>query len=367
MNKKNLFLIVLAVLLQAPQLLIAQPQYKLKPKRDSSLIYPDEHHFRNLRQLTFGGDNAEAYFGFDNEHVIFQRTHAAEGLACDQIFYGKLPEEAGEMFDYKMVSTGKGRTTCAYLLPDKKHVLYASTHLGADTCPPVPDRQKLKKYVWPIYDSYDIFVADLEGNIVRQLTNEPGYDAEAVISPKGDKIIFSSMRNGDLDLYLMDLDGSNVKQITHELGYDGGAWFSPDGSKIVWRASRPQTEQEKKEYKDLLAQGLVMPTNMEVFVANADGTNVQQVTKLGKANWAPNFMPDGKRIIFASNHAYERGFPFNMYIINIDGTGLKKISHDGGFDAFPMFSPDGKKLIFSSNRHNGGGNDTNVFICDWVE
>ncbi|RYZ53088.1 MAG: hypothetical protein EOP49_08025 [Sphingobacteriales bacterium] len=345
----------------------AGAQQKMDTTGKNKLVYADEKHFKNVRQLTFGGDNAEAYFGFDNDHIVFQRTNAKEGLKCDQIFYGEIPDKDKKPFKYKMVSTGKGRTTCSYLMPDMKHVVYASTHLGADTCPPVPDRKVVKKYVWPIYESYDIFVSDLKGNVVKQLTTEPGYDGEAVVSPKGDKILFTSMRNGDLDMYTMNLDGSDVKQITTELGYDGGAWFSPDGTKIVWRASRPKTETEIKEYKDLLAQGLVMPTNMEVFVANADGSDVKQVTSLGKANWAPNFMPDGKRIIFASNHEYERGFPFNMYIINIDGSGLKKISHDGGFDAFPMFSPNGKKLIFSSNRNNGGTNDTNLFICDWVE
>ena len=346
----------------------AQAQRPQAAKADAgTLVYPDEKHFKNIQQLTFGGDNAEAYFGFDNENIVFQRTNKSEGLMCDQIFFGEIPKSSKEKFDYKLVSTGKGRTTCAYIMPDKKHVLYASTHLGADTCPPVPDRNILKKYVWPIYESYDIFVADLNGKVTSQLTKEPGYDGEATISPKGDKIIFTSVRNGDLDLYLMDIDGGNVKQITTDLGYDGGAWFSPDGSQIVWRASRPKTDHEVKEYKDLLDQGLVMPTNMEVFVANADGSNVRQVTTLGKANWAPNFMPDGKRIIFASNHEYPRGFPFNMYTINIDGSGLKKISHDGGFDAFPMFSPNGKKLIFSSNRNNGGTHDTNLFICDWVE
>jgi Tol biopolymer transport system component len=252
-------------------------------------------------------------------------------------------------------------------MPNGKEVVFASTHLGSKDCPPVPDRSVIKKYVWPVYESFDIFVSDLDGNVKRQLTKEPGYDAEAVVSPNKDKIMFTSMRGGDLDLYVMDMDGSNVKQLTKELGYDGGAWFSPDGTKIVWRASRPKTEEEIKEYKDLLAKGLVAPTNMEVFVANADGSDAKQVTNLGKANWAPNFMPDGKRIIFASNHEYARGFPFNMYIINMDGTGLQKISHDGGFDAFPMFSPDGKKLIFSSNRNNGGSRDTNVFICDWVD
>ncbi|OSZ79679.1 hypothetical protein CAP35_14850 [Chitinophagaceae bacterium IBVUCB1] len=336
-------------------------------KYEGKLVYDDEKHFKNVRQLTFGGDNAEAYFGPDGKAIIFQRTNPKEGLNCDQIFYAKLPKSATDKFEYSLVSTGKGRTTCAYIMPDRKSVVYASTHLGGDTCPPVPDRKVLKKYVWPIYDSYDIFVADLKGNIIKQLTTEAGYDAEAVVSPKGDKIIFTSTRNGDLDLYVMDIDGKNVKQITTDLGYDGGAWFSPDGKKIVWRASRPKTEEEIKEYKSLLAQGLVAPTNMEVFIANADGSNVQQVTKLGKANWAPNFTADGKRIIFASNHEYPRGFPFNMYLINFDGTGLEKISHDGGFDAFPMFSPDGRKLIFSSNRNNGGTNETNLFICDWVE
>ncbi|GAA4469873.1 hypothetical protein GCM10023093_30070 [Nemorincola caseinilytica] len=335
--------------------------------QDKPLTYPDEKHFRNIRQLTFGGDNAEAYFGFDNEHVTFQRTDAKDGVPCDQIFYGTIPASGKKKFSYKLVSTGKGRTTCAYLMPDMKHFLYASTHMAADSCPPVPDRSKIKKYVWPIYDSYDIYVADLKGNITKRLTNTPGYDAEGTVSPDGKKIVFTSMRNGDIDLYTMNIDGTDVKQITTTTGYDGGACFSPDSKMITWRASRPKTEEQVKEYKDLLAQGLVMPTNMEVFVANADGSNARQVTSLGKANWAPSFAPDGKRLIFASNHEHERGFPFNLYLVNIDGTGLERISNDAGFDAFPMFSPDGKKLIFSSNRNNGGNRDTNVFICDWVE
>ncbi len=332
-----------------------------------SLTYPDERHFKNMRQLTTGGDNAEAYFGFDNEHITFQRRNPAEHVDCDQIFYGSIPTTDTGRFNYKLVSTGLGRTTCAYLMPDHKHFLYASTHKADKACPPEPDRQKIKKYVWPIYDSYDIYEADFNGHIVKQLTKSPGYDAEATVSPKGDRIIFTSMRNGDIDLYTMKLDGSDVKQITHDLGYDGGACFSPDGKKIVWRASRPTTPDDIKEYKDLLAQGLVAPTKMEVFVANADGSDAHQVTHLGKANWAPSFTPSGKQIVFASDYEYERGFPFNLYLVNLDGTGLERISHDGSFDAFPMFSPDGKKFIFSSNRNNGGGHDTNVFICDWVD
>lgn len=334
---------------------------------NSTLHYNDEKHFKNIRQLTFGGDNAEAYFGPDGKAIVFQKTNAKEDVPCDQIYYAELPKKESDSFHPRLVSTGTGRTTCPYILPDKKSVIYASTHLASKECPPVPDRREVKKYVWPIYPEYDLFVADLKGNIQKRLTDYEGYDAEAVVSPKGDKILFTSMRTGDLELFTMNLDGSNVKQITHDLGYDGGAWFSPDGKKIVWRASRPKTEAEVQEYTDLLKKGLVMPTQMEVFIADADGSNIQQVTHLGKANWAPNFTPDGKHIIFASNHEYERGFPFNLYIVNLDGSGMEKISHDGGFDAFPMFSPDGKKLIFSSNRNNGGTRDTNLFIVDWVK
>lgn len=331
-----------------------------------AIHYPGEHHFKNIRQLTFGGDNAEAYFSFDGKYVVYQRTDPSNGIMCDQIWMGKIPEE-GETFAPKLVSTGTGRTTCAYFYPDGKHILYASTHLGSEDCPPVPDKEKMKRYIWPIYESFDIFKADTSGKIVKQLTNTPGYDAEATISPKGDKIVFTSMRNGDLDLYTMDLDGSNVKQITFELGYDGGAWFSPDGTKILWRASRPKTNEEIMDYKDLLSKGLVAPTEMEVWIANADGSDAKQITFLDKANWAPNFMPDGKHVIFCSNHEYARGFPFNMYITDTNGKGLEKISRDNGFDAFPMFSPDGKKILFSSNRNNGGTHSTNIFIADWID
>ncbi len=333
-----------------------------------TLRYPEETHLKNIQQLTFGGDNAEAYWSFDGKWIVFQRTNPKEGLNCDQIFIGKVPRKTGEKFEYRMISSGKGRTTCPYFTKDGKHIIYASTHLGADACPPVPDRTKYgNKYIWPLYDSYDIFMADLDGKIVKQLTHSKGYDAEGTLSPDGKKMIYTSDKDGDIDLYIMDLESGDEKRVTNILGYDGGAWFSPDGTKIIWRASRPKTDAEVKDYKSLLAENLVAPTNMEVYVANADGSNVRQVTRYGQANWAPAFMPDSKRIIFASNHEYPRGFPFNLYTINEDGTDLQKISRDKGFDAFPMFSPDGKKVIFCSNRYNGGGRDTNVFIADWIE
>ena len=267
----------------------------------------------------------------------------------------------------KLISTGKGRTTCSFFLPGDKLVLYASTHEKDEKCPAEPERKPGSPYLWPIYDSYDIYVASLNGKIKSKLTNNPGYDAEATVSPKGDRIVFTSMRSGDLELWTMKTDGSDLKQITKELGYDGGAFFSPDGSKIVFRASRPKTKEEISTYKKYLAQGLVAPTAMEIFVCNADGSELKQVTHLGKANWAPFFHPSGKKIIFSSNHASTKGFQFNLYMIDIDGKHLEKITHDTVFDSFPMFSPDGKTIIFSSNRDNKGTKDTNLFIADWID
>lgn len=360
MHKRILFSLAIISLAFAAQSQTTTPD---------SVHFAGEKHFKNIRQLTFGGDNAEAYWSYDGKYIIFQRTNPKEGLNCDQIFIGKVPQKENEPFTYRMVSSGKGRTTCAFFLPDGKHFIYASTHKGGDDCPPTPDRAKYgNKYIWPLYDSYDIYMAEVAtGKIVKQLTTAKGYDAEATLSRDGKKMIYCSDKDGDLDLYVMDLATGKEKRVTNTLGYDGGAWFSPDGTKIVWRASRPQTDAEIKEYKELLAEGMVAPTHMEVYVADADGKNAHAITALEQANWAPNFTPDGKHIIFCSNHEYKRGFPFNMYLTDINGKGLEKISRDKGFDAFPMFSPDGKKIIFASNRNNGGTRDTNLFMADWVE
>lgn len=329
-----------------------------------TLRYANEKHLQNVRQLTFGGDNAEAYFSFNGKMLSFQATNEKWGAPCDQIFY--MPSSGTNGAKPPLISTGKGRTTCSYFLPDNKHILFASTHKASDSCPEAP-RSVGGKYVWGIFPDFDIYIADLKGNIIRQLTDSPGYDAEATISPDGKKIVFTSTRSGDLELYTMDLDGSNVHQVTNELGYDGGAFFSPDSKKLIFRASRPKTEEAVKTYKELLAQGLVQPTEMELFTCNADGSDLRQITHLGKANWAPYFHPSGKKILFSSNHKSETGRSFNIFAINIDGTGLEQITYDNTFDAFPMFSPDGRKIAFSSNRFNGGTRDTNVFIADWVE
>lgn len=330
--------------------------------------YPQEKHLTNIKQLTFGGDNAEAYWSFDGKKLVFQATNPAWDLSCDQIFTMNISDDLSNGSKPQLISTGLGRTTCSYFLPGDSTIVYSSTHIGNKDCPTVPKKEDHGgKYVWPVYETFDIFVADVNGKMVKQLTDEAGYDAEPTVSPKGDKIVFTSTRSGDLELYTMNIDGSDVKQVTNELGYDGGAFFSPDGTKLIFRSSRPKTEVEIKEYKDLLAQGLVMPTNMELYVCNIDGSDMKKITNLGSANWAPFFHPNGKKVLFSTNHHKENHDGFNLFMINVDGSGLEQITFDAVFDAFPMFSPNGKQLVFSSNRNNGGTHETNLFLADWVE
>jgi Tol biopolymer transport system component len=324
----------------------------------------EEVHLANTKQLTFGGDNAEAYWSFDNKSLVFQTKYNKWGAECDQIYTMPIGQDLSDGTIPQLISTGFGRTTCSYFMPGDTTIIYASTHLGDSACPVEPPRGD--KYVWPVYSDFDIFVADLKGNLKKQLTFRDGYDAEATVSPKGDLIVFTSDRSGDLELYTMNIDGSDIKQVTSELGYDGGAFFSPDGTKLIFRASRPRTELEKKEYKDLLAKGLVQPTAMELFICNVDGSDMKQITNLGGANWAPFFHPSGNKVIFSSNHI-TKSFPFNLFMINLDGSGLEQITYDKAFDSFPMFSPDGKRIVFSSNRDNGGGRSTNMFVADWVD
>ena len=333
----------------------------------SKIHYENESHLKNVKQLTYQGDNAEAYWSFDDSKLIFQAKNIKWGAACDQIFITDTNNYSMKTEIPNLISTGFGRTTCSYFLPGDTTILYASTHLSDSLCPPEPQRRSDGKYVWPIYASFDIFISDLDGNIVQQLTNTDGYDAEATVSPSGDKIVFTSIRSGDLELYVCDIDGSNLLQVTNQLGYDGGAFFSNDGKKLIFRASRPKTEIEKKEYKQLLSEGVVKPTEMELYTCNIDGSDLKQITYLGGANWAPFFHPSDEKIIFSSNHKSQRGFPFNLFMIDISGDNLEQITYDDTFDAFPVFSNDGSKIVFSSNRNNGETRYTNLFIADWVD
>ena len=315
-----------------------------------------EVHLANIQQLTFAGENAEAYWSADGKQLIFQSKHGDMG--CDQIF-----TMDADGHDVRRVSNGEGRCTCSYFFPDGKRVLYASTQASGKECPPPPDYSK--GYVWRLYSGYEIFTANPDGTDVRRITNHPGYDAEATISPDGKTIVFTSLRDGDLDLYTMRPDGSKVKRITKELGYDGGAFFSRDGKRLVWRASRPKGEDQVAAYRAFLANDEIKPMNLEIYVGDADGKNARQVTRNGAANFGPYFFPDGKRIIFASNSADPKGRDFDLWIVNDDGTGLERVTYNDSFDGFPMFSPDGKKLVFASNRNAKERGETNLFVADW--
>ena len=347
-------LIVLALFL--PSLIVLN--HESASTQTTDLALPQEKHLRNIQQLTFGGENAEAYFSADGKKLIFQSTRS--GHECDQIYTMNIDGS-----DVRMVSNGYGRTTCSYIFPNGKRILYSSTHLGAKQCPPKPDFSK--GYVWAVYDTFDIFTANPDGSNLKQLTNTPGYDAETTITRDGKKLVFTSKRDGDLDVYTMDADGRNVKRLTNELGYDGGPFWSYDGKQIVYRAYHPQSEKEKTDYVELLKQNLIRPTVLDIWIMNADGSNKRQVTNLNKASFAPYFFPDGKRIIFSSNYADPKGRDFDLYLIKTDGTGMERITYNDTFDGFPMFSPNGKKLVFASNRNAQTRGDTNIFIADWVE
>ncbi|MEO6694836.1 MAG: hypothetical protein ABIY50_03160 [Ignavibacteria bacterium] len=313
---------------------------------------------KNIQQLTFGGENAECYFSPDGSKFTFQSTRG--GMECDQIF--TMNADGSVQI---LASTGRGRTTCAYYLPDNKTILYSSTHLGGDNCPSKPDFSK--GYVWALYDTYDIFTSNEDGTDLKQLTFEKGYDAEATVSHVSKKIVFTSTRNGDIDIYSMDTDGNNIAQLTFETGYDGGPFYSYDGTKIIYRRTSFDDDKEVENYRELLSQGLIRPGKLEIWIMDADGSNKKQVTKNAAANFAPYFFPDGKSILFCSNIEDPLSRNFDIYKINVDGTMPERITYHEEFDGFPMFSPDGKKLVFCSNRNNDLKGETNIFICDWID
>jgi len=317
---------------------------------------PGETRLANIRQLTFGGQNAEAYFSHDARELIFQSTRG--DLQCDSIF--RMRSDGSQV---RQVSSGQGVTTCSFIAPDNRSIIYASTHLQHRQCPPKPDHSK--GYVWPLYEAYDIFRAGPEGENPVRLTDTAGYDAEAVYSPKGDRIVFTSLRSGDLELYLMNPDGSGVEQLTDLPGYDGGAFFSLDGEWIVWRASRPAGK-ALQDYRALLSDGLIRPGKLEIYIMNLEQRKPVQLTDNGAANFGPYWHPDGRHIIFSSNLDDPNGRNFDLYMINTDTREIERITHYDGFDGFPMFSHDGKQLVFASNRLGRVKGETNVFIADFL-
>ncbi len=313
-------------------------------------------HLDNIKQLTFGGQNAESYWAPDGKRLIFQSTR--DGHECDQMYVMNADGS-----DVHMVSNGKGRTTCGYFLADNKHIVYASTFAGGDACPPPADRSK--GYLWAVYSTYDIYLASDDGNIEQKLTDAAGYDAEATVNWKTEKIVYTSIQSGDLDLWTMKADGSDKKQITKSEGYDGGPVFSRDGKMLAWRANHPATPEADKRYRELLADNLTSPMKMELFVSDAGGKNPRQITNFGCASFAPTFTPDGKKILFSSNKHDCDGRKFELYMVNVDGSGLEQVTDFGGFTSFPEFSPDGKKLVFASDKDAKQRYEFNIFTADW--
>ncbi len=317
-----------------------------------------ERHLRNLRQVTFGGNNAEAYFSPSGKELIFQRQESLES-GCDQQYIMNV--DGGRL---RRVSNGLGRTTCGYFYDGGHRILYSSTFEDSRDCPPRADRSR--GYVWPLAP-FEIYTARADGSELRRLTRNNAYDAEGTVSPDGKRVIFTSTRDHDIELYTMSVDGGDVRRITRRVGYDGGAFFSPDGKRIVWRAMYPETPADTSDYLQLLEQRLVRPSHLEIWVANADGSDARQVTRLGGANFAPFFHPDGRRIVFASNQPDPRSRNFDLYLVNLDGGGLERVTTSPEFDAFPMFSPDGKRIVFASNRNAAHPGETNIFVADWIE
>ena len=319
--------------------------------------FAETRHLSNTRQLTNGGQNAEAYWSPDGKRLVFQSTRPPH--ECDQIY---IMNADGS--DQKMVSTGEGRTTCGYFLKDNRHIVYASTHEGGKSCPPSPDRSK--GYVWAVYPSYDIFVATDAGKLVRKLTDAVGYDAEATVNWKTNRIVYTSMASGDLDLWSMKPDGSGKRQLTKSPGYDGGAVYSRDGGKLVWRGNHPTAHEAMERYKALLKDNLTTPMKMEIEVSDANGKGVRQVTSFGCASFAPTFTPAGDKILFASNKHNCDGRKFELFLMNLDGSGLEQVTDFGGFTSFPEFSPDGKRLVFASDKGAKSRYEFNIFVADWA-
>lgn len=321
---------------------------------------PPEPRLANLRQLTKGGTHAEAYWSPDGTQLIYQAVR--EGDKADQIYVLDLATGAS-----KRISDGKGKTTCAYFLPDGR-IVYSSTKAAGPEPPPPPDRSK--GYVWPLHREFEIYLLDPRTGAEKRLTDSDGYDAESTVSPDGRRLVFMSQRDGAFGLYTMNVDGTDLKKVTKKTCYTGGAFFSPDGRSLVYRSFYPKTAADDGNLKQMLDTRALIPFKgmvIEIYVSDADGGNERAVTSMGKINFAPTFHRDGKRIIFTSDARAESRGGYNLFLINADGTGLEQVTRHKGFDGFPHFSPDGKKLVFISDRNATRPHELNIFLADWVD
>ena len=334
-------------------------------ERDAKLAAELESRFlTKTRQLTFEGRRAgEGYFSKDGRQMVFQ-SEREKGNPFFQIYV--MDFDTG---DLERISPGLGKTTCAWIHPDGNQVLFASTHEDPDAVTEQEDeiRARLegtqRRYSWD-YDTYfDLFAYDRETREYQQLTDAPGYDAEASWSPDGSKIVFASNRlaysetlsteekktleidpSYFIDLYIMNADGSDLRQLTTAPGYDGGPFFSADGKQICWR-----------HFSEDGARA-------EIMVMNVDGSEPRQLTRFGAMSWAPYFHPSGDYLIFTTNR---HGFAnFELYLVSIDGkTPPVRVTHTAGFDGLPVFSPDGTQLAWTTNRTGDG--QSQIFISDW--
>lgn len=331
-------------------------------KTDSA--HAEDRLLSNIRQLIFEGRRSgEGYFSADGRQMVFQ-SEREPGNPFYQIYLMDL-----ETGDTKRISTGTGKTTCAWIHPSGERVLFASTHQD----PAARDKQQEEldkrasgqgsRYSWSFDPSYEIFEADTDGNLLRRLTDAEGYDAEGSWSPDGARIVFASNRHiylGErsaaeqavleqdpsrfMELYIMDADGGNVERLTEHDGYDGGPFFSADGERIVWRRFE--------------ANGKVA----EIWTMNADGSDQRQITDLGVMSWAPFFHPSGDYIIFANN---AQGYAnFELYLVDAEGRSQPvRVTDSAGFDGLPVFTPDGERLAWASGRT--ANKQPQIFIADW--
>lgn len=320
---------------------------------------PGEVHLKNVRQLTFGGQNAEAYLDVAGKRLIYQSNQS--DYVDEQVLTMNL-DGSGK----RIVSTGKGRCTCAYFIPRSNRIMFSSTHATQPGAQPSVDMSK--GYVWMVNEHYALYSAKEDGSDLKPVIVKPGaYVAETTISPDGKYMVWTSDFEGDLEIYRSNIDGTNIKRLTNDIGYDGGPFISWDGKHIVYRRTHFTGTESVSDYKDLLNKHLVRPTAMDIWIMDADGKNKRQLTDMPGASFAPFMTPDNTGVIFSSNWEDPKGRNFDLYLLNLKSKKLERITQAPGFDGFPMFSKDGKKLVFASNRNATKPRETNVFIADWVK